>query len=743
VLDTPFRRQNSTYCMIPIARAILFTLLAVMAVPPAAQAQRLALDAGSERRIDALLARMTLAEKIGQLNLLARDERTSLQMDEVRAGRSGAIMNVVKPDEIRGFREAAAGTRLGIPLIIGLDAIHSFRITHPVPLAWAATWNPGQAARSAEMVAREAASAGINWTFGPMVDVSRDPRWGRVIEGAGEDAYLGSAMAVARTRGYRAGGLAVAVKHYVGYGAAESGRDYNDAPIPVTELFDRHLPPFKAAIDAGAETVMAAFNTVNGSPASADRRLLTGILRGRLGFNGYVTSDFDAIGNLINHGVAGNTIEAARRALKAGIDMDMVGEHYSRHLANEVHAERLAPATIDEAVRRVLRVKLAIGLFDRPADAPLPPLPDQAAVRAVSRETARQSFVLVKNQGDALPIAPAAQRVAVIGASAATEYDQSWLKASGDVTPETSTLLKEMRARARPGQSIDYAPAFTTHCGQAFADRDRAIAAARAADLVVLVLMEDCEFQGEGTSRTRLELSGVQQQMLEALAATGKPVVLVLGTGRPLVLSAAAPLTRAILVVWHPGTEGAAAIAETLFGEVAPSGKLPMSFPRSVGQLPMSYDQLPTSRPTSAERYTSRYLDEEVTPLYPFGWGLSYTSFAFGRIEIAQAKVQVDGAVEVTVPVTNTGARAGHEVVQLYVRQLVASRSRPQRLLKAFERIALQPGETCTVRLKVPAGELGFHDDDGRYLVEPGSFEVFVGGNSGATLSAKFELVAK
>ena len=472
-----------------------------------------------------------------------------------------------------------------------------------------------------------------------MVDVSRDPRWGRVIEGAGEDAYLGSAMAAARTRGYRAGGLAVAVKHYVGYGAAEGGRDYNDAPIPVTELFDRHLPPFKAAIDAGAETVMAAFNTVNGSPASADRRLLTDILRGRLGFNGYVTSDFDAIGNLINHGVAGNTIEAARRALQAGIDMDMVGEHYSRHLG-ERGARRAARAGDD---RRGGTARLARQVRDRPVRPagrrPSPPLPDQAAVRAVARETARQSFVLVKNEGDALPIAPAAQRVAVIGASAATEYDQSWLKASGDATPETSTLLKEMRARARPGQSIDYAPAFTTHCGQAFADRDRAIAAARAADLVVLVLMEDCEFQGEGTSRTRLDLSGVQQQMLEALAATGKPMVLVLGTGRPLVLSAAAPLTRAILVVWHPGTEGAAAIAETLFGEVAPSGKLPMSFPRSVGQLPMSYDQLPTSRPTSADRYTSRYLDEEVTPLYPFGWGLSYTSFAFGRIDIAQAKV--------------------------------------------------------------------------------------------------------
>jgi beta-glucosidase len=722
--------------------SVLTFCLAVLAVPVAV-AQRLTASAPLEARITQLLGQMTLAEKIGQLNLLARDERTSVQIDAVRGGRSGAIMNVVKPDEIRNFHDAARSTRLRIPLIIGLDAVHSYRITHPVPLAWAATWNGEQAAKSAEMVAREAAHAGINWTFAPMVDLSRDPRWGRVIEGAGEDAHLGAVIAAARTRGYRRGGLAVSVKHYVGYGGAEAGRDYNDAPIPPSELFDRHLPPFKAAIDAGAETIMAAFNTVNGSPASADRRLLTEILRGRFGFNGFVTSDFDAIGNLLNHGVARDTAEAARRALLAGMDMDMVGGHFSRHLEAEVTAGRIPRAAIDGAVRRVLRVKFRMGLFDRPANAPPPALPDQADVRAVARETARQSFVLLKNEGNALPITPDVKRIAVIGASAETEYDQSWLKASGDATPQTSTLLKEMRSRLAPGQSLSYAKGFATHCGLSFDGREEAVATARAADLIVLAVMEDCEIQGEGASRTRLDLSGVQQQMLEALAATGKPLVLLIGTGRPLVLSAAAPFAQAMLVTWHAGTEGAGALAEILFGEVSPSGKLPMSFPRSVGQLPMSYDQLPTSRPTSPDRYTSRYIDEDVTPLFPFGWGLSYTTVAYSALQVPAAAVPVTGTIDVAVTVANTGQRAAQEVVQLYVRQMFASRSRPLRLLKAFQKVPLAPGESRIVRFSIAARDLGFHDDGGRYLIEPGPFELFAGGNSAATLSAKFELRAR
>ena len=514
-------------------------------------------------------------------------------------------------------------------------------------------------------------------------------------------------MAAARTRGYRREGLAVSVKHYVGYGGVEAGRDCGDAPIPANELFDRHLPAFKAAIDAGAEIVMAAFNTVNGSPASADRRLLTGILRRRWGFDGFVTSDFDAIGNLMSHDVARDTAEAARRALLAGMDMDMVGEHFSRHLEAEVKAGRVPRSAVDEAARRVLRIKFRMGLFDRSIDAPFPELPDQADVRRVARETARRSFVLLKNENLTLPITPAIKRIAVIGASADTEYDQSWLVAAGEKGPPTSKLLAEMRARLAPGQTINYAKGFDTHCGKAFAEHDQAIATARNADLIVLALVEDCEIQGEGTSRTKLDLSGVQQQMLEALAVTGKPIAIVLGTSRPLVLSAAAPSAKAILVTWHPGTEGAAAIAETLFGEISPSGKLPMGFPRSVGQLPMSYDQLPTSRPTSSDRYTARYIDEEVTPLYPFGWGLSYTTFAYRDLVLKKPKVPANGEIEVSVSVTNMGQMPGQEVVQLYVRQLVASRSRPMRLLKAFEKIALAPGETKVVTLKIPATALG------------------------------------
>ena len=436
-----------------------------------------------------------------------------------------------------------------------------------------------------------------------------------------------------------------------------------------------------------------------------------------------------------------STAEAARRAILAGMDMDMVGEHFSRHLAAEVQAGRVPIGAINEATRRVLRVKFRMGLFDRAVDAPFPTLPDQAEVRRIARETARQSFVLLKNKDRTLPINLATKRIAVVGASADTEYDQSWLKASGEVSPQTSTLLKEMRARLGTGQTLEYAKGFDTHCGMAFADLPQAIATARNADLIVLVLMEDCENQGEGTSRTKLSLSGVQQQMLEALAATGKPIAIVLGTGRPLVLSATDPLASAILVTWHPGTEGAAAIAETLFGEVSPSGKLPMGFPRSVGQLPMSYDQLPTSRPTSSDRYTARYIDEEVTPLYPFGWGLSYATFTYRDLTILKSSVNTDGTVELAVSVTNTGTVTAQEVVQLYVRQLVASRSRPLRLLKRFAKETFEPGETKTIKFKVRASELGFHDETGRHIVEPGPFEVYVGSDSTAKLSANFALI--
>ncbi len=724
-------------------RPFLLLLATIGLLPVIARAADAPASPGSGQpvaaRVEALLARMTLAEKIGQLNLVSRAESFGSQLDRVRRGEIGLMLNVVAPDEVRRFQEAARASRLAIPLIMGLDAINVFRIALPQPIALAATWNPALAEAASAAVAREAAANGINWTFAPMVDISRDPRWGRVIEGAGEDPVLGAAMAAARVRGYRSGGLATAVKHFIGYGAPEGGRDYAGAMIPDSELFDRYLPPFRAALDAGSETVMAAFNTVNGVPVSADRRLITDLLRDRLGFDGFVTSDYNAIGELLNHGVAADLAAAARKAILAGIDVDMEGAAYERHLADEITAGRVPAAVLDAAVRRVLATKFRMGLFDRPQPTSLP-APEEAAVRATAREAARQSLVLLKNDRGALPIAPSVRRIALVGAWAQSDYDLSWWGPAALSRPSTETLEGALRARLAPGQTLAVAPGLADTCGFTAGDFGAAAEAARAADLVVLVVSEDCDISGEGTSRAYLGLTGAQQGLLEAVAKTGTPVALVVNTGRPLALTATEPFTAATLVAWHGGTEGRAAIAEALTGAANPSGKLPMSFPRSVGQLPIAYDGLPTSRPPGEDRYTSRYRDEAVRPLYPFGHGLSYTRFAFRDLAAGPSASTAGGAVEIAVTVTNEGARPGQEVAQIYVHQKVASRSRPLRRLIAFDKVALAPGESRRLVFRVAAAELGFHDDGGRHLVEPGPFEVFAGGSSTATLSAAFEL---
>lgn len=694
-----------------------------------------------EARVAGLLALMTTAEKVGQLNLVSRGDPIDGQIERVRRGEIGMMLNVVEPGEVRAYQAAARQSRLAIPLVMGLDAITVFRIAMPLPLALAATWNPALVERTTLAVARETAAHGINWTFAPMVDLSRDPRWGRVSEGAGEDPHLAAAIAAARVRGYRAGGLATAVKHFVGYGAPEAGRDYNGAAIPTSELFDRYLPPFRAALDAGSETVMAAFNTVNGIPVTADRTLLTGLLRDRLGFRGFVTSDFNAIGELQNHGVAADLAQATRKAILAGVDVDMEGAAYERHLADEIAAGRVPMAVLDEAVRRVLRVKIGMGLLDRPQPH-MPPPPPEDEVRAVAREAAVQSLVLLKNDRDTLPIAAGVRRVALVGAWAAGDYDLSWWGPAGLTRPATETLLAALRARLRPGQSLDYAPGYADTCGNAAGDPAEAVAKARAADLVVVALAFDCDIWGEAASRAELGLSPPQQALLAAVAATGTPVALLVSTSRPLVLTAAEPLVAAILVVWHGGTEGRTAIAEALVGDVAPSGKLPMSFPRSVGQLPFSYDALPTSRPPGEDRFTSRYVDMPTEPLYPFGHGLGYARFTYDALSPGASSLPTrDGRLAVTVDVTNQSPRSGDEVVQLYVRQRVATRSRPLRQLKAFEKIRLRPGERRTVTFHLTSADLGYHDDAGRLVIEPGPFELYAGGSSAATLVARFELV--
>jgi len=716
--------------------------LSAHSTPSPRPASTRAIDTEIEAKIAALLSRMTLEEKVGQLNFPSYAFPRDPQLAAVKKGRIGGMLNVAHPDHVRVFEEAAAASRLKIPLLFAIDAIHSFHIAFPTPIAWAATWRPELAERAAEAVALETAQIGVNLTFAPMIDISRDPRWGRVIEGAGEDPFLASAFSAARVRGYHKGGLATAAKHFVGYGAPEGGRDYNGAQISMAELFDRYIPPFQAAIDAGTETVMASFNTVNGVPVTANRRLITGVLKERLGFDGLVMSDFAAITELINHGVAGDLGEAARKAINAGIDFDMEGKAFDRHLEENVRAGRVPMAEIDAAVRRVLRVKYRMGLFaDSPGGArKIPPLVTQAAIRETARDVARESFVLLKNNGATLPVTPQSGIVAVIGAAALTANDHSWYGPAGLEKPTTEALLPALEKRVGNGQKLLFAPAFADGCGLAYADKAKALETARSADLVLLVLAEDCTASGEGVSRTDLGLTGMQEDLLNALAEVGKPIALVLETGRPLALTDASEKVAALLIAWHPGTEGRTALAEVLTGEFSPSGKLPMTFPRSVGQVPISYNDLPTSRPSTGDRFTTGYVDEKPTPLYPFGHGLSYTTFAYSGLQIEAPRMRRDGKVAIRVDVTNTGSRAGDEVVQLYTRQLVAARSRPLRELKGFTKVALAPNEKKTVFFTIKASDLAYHDDDGMPVIEPGKFDVFVGGSSAADLKGAFEI---
>lgn len=686
-----------------------------------------------ERKVDALLKRMTLEEKVGQLHLSGRGD--GFDAGQIRSGDMGAVMNFVVPAEVLAVQKAARESRLKIPLIIGLDAVHGFSTYFPLPLGQAASWNPGLIEQAAYWTGREASAAGVNWTFAPMVDISRDPRWGRVLEGAGEDAYLGSVVAAARTHGYQRGGVATTPKHFVGYGAAEGGRDYNSTWIPTSQLFDLYLPPFKASFDAGAMTAMAAFNALNGVPATANKAMLTDLLRGKWGFRGFVTSDFGSITELRLHGIARDDAEAARKALLAGIDMDMMGDVYHKHLAGEVRAGRVPMKVLDEAVRRVLRVKYHMGLFEKPDVDPAqaPKLMQTAEASAVALQAAREGAILLRNADSILPIREGVKSVAVIGAMAVPEEERVWTDPAGLGRRKITSLPDALRERLPAGVAIAYQPAFTRNCGTEFADKEAAIRAAAAADLVVAMLGEDCEFMGEAASRTKLDLPGVQQELLEALVATGKPVVLVLQTGRPLVLTWASEHVAAILQTFHGGTEARPAIADILTGRYNPSGRVPMSFPRSVGQIPVYYNQLPTGRPEKIrQRYESIYMDERNEPLYPFGFGLSYSRFTYANARVSASSLPLSGTVEVSVDVTNAGPLEGQEVAQLYIRQPVASLSRPLRELKGFQKVTLKAGETRTLRFRLDARQLGVHDEQGRSVVDPGEVEIYLGGSSRA-----------
>jgi beta-glucosidase len=713
---------------------LILAITGSLSVPLAAQAPL-------ERRIDSLLARMTLEEKVGQLNLPSVFGPVSpAQMDLVRKGLVGGFLNLDGAQATRDIqRIAMEQSRLHIPLLLGLDVIHGYRTIFPIPLGEASTWDPEIAEATARSAAREARAAGVNWTFAPMVDIARDPRWGRIAEGSGEDPYLGSLMAAARVRGFQTSILATA-KHFAAYGGAEAGREYNTVDVSERTLREIYLPPFKAAVDAGAGSIMSAFNEIAGIPSSANPWLTNTVLRGEWGFDGLVVSDWTSIAELMPHGVAATRADAGRLALAAGVDMDMVSQIYLDSLPALVQSGRVPIAQVDSAVRRILREKLRLGLFEDPnrgVAATAPPLD-----RELARRVARESIVLLRNEGGLLPLGANAKTIAVIGPLASDSAAPLGPWHTRGQPSDVVSVLAAIRERAGAGATVLHA------AGTGLTDADTsgiaaAVALARRADVTVLVMGEPDSMSGEASSRARLDLPGVQERLQQAVVATGKPVVLVLMNGRPLILSWAAEHVSAIVETWFLGIETGHAVADVLFGDVNPSGRLPVSFPRTVGQIPIYYNAKNTGRPAVAgQHFTSKYLDVPNSPLFPFGYGLSYTSFTYRDLQVRAARLRPADTLVVTVTVANTGTRAGTEVAQLYVRDDVGSVTRPVRELKGFRREVLAPGESRSVEFRVPVRSLAFWDAAMKFVAEPGTFHVFVGSNSTAELGAAFVVAA-
>jgi beta-glucosidase len=711
-------------------------------------------------RADALLARMTTDEKISQLVLLtgygAVTGPVQLQQsleENIRKGECGNVFNVMSVAQVKKLQKIAVeDTRLHIPLLFGYDVIHGYKTIFPICLGEAASWNPALIENSERVAATEGAAAGLNWTFAPMVDIARDPRWGRICEGAGEDPFLGSAIAAARVRGIQGTNLAAAdtllacVKHFAAYGAVQAGREYNTVDMSERMLREVYLPPYRAAIDAGALSVMASFNELNGIPATADRFLLQQILRDEWGFTGFVVTDYTAINEMVAHGSAADDTEAARQALAAGVDMDMQSSAYLNHLKELLAAGKISQAQIDTAARRILEVKFKLGLFDDPYRRCDEQREKQVLYSPENLETAYrmacESCVLLKNQNQTLPLKSGAN-IAVIGPLADSQRDLlgSW-KGEGDWN-FIETVLGAIR-RGNTNGTVTYARGCdidsTNRSGFAAAVR-----AAQGADVAVLVLGESCDMCGEAKSRTSISLPGVQTELIREIKKTGKPIVLVLMNGRPLALEEESQLADALLEDWFPGTEGGRATADVLFGSQNPSGKLPVTFPRTLGQVPIFYAAKNTGRPLNPanpkEAYKSSYIDCPNDPLYPFGFGLSYTTFTYSDVRLDGTTLQPGGTLTATVTVTNSGPCDGAEVVQLYLRQLVGSVTRPVRELKGFQKLELKAGESRTVAFSIGERELSFLRADMTVGTEPGKFQIFIGPNSRDTRAAAFELL--
>jgi beta-glucosidase len=739
------------------------------AAPPAAT------DTQVKARVDALMARMSLDEKIGQLNqqgALAMVPGSANIEDVVRKGGAGSVLWLNDPKKFNAIQKIAVEQSPSkIPLLFGLDVIHGYSTIFPVPLAMAASWDPAVPERAQTVAARETRAAGIQWTFGPMVDVARDPRWGRIVEGAGEDPYLGSVMAAAQVRGFQGPALGDAqdrvvasVKHYAGYGFSEGGRDYDPVSLSEAELRNVVLPPFQAAVKAGAGTIMGAYMDLNNVPASGNVWLLRQVLKSEFGFKGFVVSDAFAVGNLVLQGFARDGRDAARRALHAGIDMDMASGTYAQHVAALVKDGSLKMAEIDDAVRRILTIKVRMGLFEHPYfdESIFAKVANSPEHRQESRWAAQRTMVLLENEGKALPLSKDLKHVAVIGPVADSQEatDGPWL-AFGHKS-NAVTVLQGIRNKL-PNAKVEHAPGpeirrdipsfFDSLIpgavkktpqtpGEAEAAFQLAVATARGADAVVMVLGEAANMSGEAASRASLELPGRQQELLDAVVALGKPVVVVLLNGRPLALQKVADRVPAILEAWQPGSEGGNAVADILFGDANPGGKLPATFPRRTGQTPIYYARVLTHSPEGSRMYNPRYWDGEASPLYPFGFGLSYTTFAIDNVKVSAPAVKVGEKVTVTADVANTGTVAGDEVVQLYTHQKAGTDSRPRRELKGFERVTLKPGEKKTVTFALGPDELRYWSTAARaWIQDTEAIDVFVGSDSTATATAGFTVV--
>jgi beta-glucosidase len=759
------------WCVGAILVALIPCALDAQAPPPVPGA---APAAEIERRVEALLAQMTLEEKVGQLNQYSsaldltgpapaaggNAERFAL----LQKGWVGSLLNVTGAESTRkAQRLAVESSRLHIPLLFGYDVIHGYRTMFPVPLGEAASWDLSLIERSARVAATEAAAAGLHWTFAPMVDICRDARWGRVMEGAGEDPFLGAQVAAARVRGFQGRDLsapdavAACVKHFAGYGLAEAGRDYNTVDISEPTLRNVVLPPFKAAVEAGAASVMNSFNEIGGVPSTASAHLQRDILKGEWRFDGMVVSDWGSIGELVPHGVAEGLAAAARLALTAGSDMDMESEAYVRHLAALVRAGTVDARLVDDAARRVLRLKFRLGLFDDPyrhSDLEREKRTvGSAESHAAAREVARASIVLLKNDGALLPLARTARAIAVIGPLAADKDSPLGSWRAQAQTGSAVSLLEGIQAAVGPGTRVTHVEGVRLVTGErsmarelAFDTTDRsgipaAVEAARAAEVVVIALGEDAYQTGEGRSQADVRLKGLQEELLRAVLEANPKVVLVLMNGRPLALAGVPEQAPAIVEAWHLGSEAGHAIADVLFGGVNPSGKLPISFPRVTGQLPLYYNHKSTGRPSpSGMVFWSHYTDASNEALFPFGFGLSYTTFTYSPPRLDRTELARDGALRVSVTLTNSGMRAGAEVVQLYVRDLVGSLTRPVKELKGFQKVLLRPGESREVTFTLRPADLAFYTATGRWEAEPGAFTVFVGGSSRDVQEATFTL---